>query len=445
VEATKGRENSAVEQPEKIRILIVDDIPETRENLRKLLSFAPEMEVVGVAGTGEEGVQLAKETVPHVVLMDINLPGIDGITATEQIVRELPAAQIIILSVQGETGYMRRAMAAGARDFLVKPPSGDELMDTIRRVYEIARDQASRIAPQRPATAKGPQERKSVREAPLITVFAPKGGVGATTVTINLALALQNVLGADQRIALFDGNLQFGDVGVMLNLQASRSIADLATQIEEMDADMLTSVMTPHPSGVKALLAPPHPEAAEPLLVTESGREGGGRKVQTILRHMARMYDLVIADTWSWVDEITLALMDEATLILLVITPLVPSIKDTRHFLDLAGRLGYSMDKMALVVNYADYRTGINMGQIEKVLMPSIGQIPFEERAGIVAANRGAPLVIEEEGKPVAQSFLQLATSVLERLEELVEPEEEEREPSSAPVGRRVLGRASGG
>ncbi len=140
---------------EKIRVLIVDDIAETRENLRKLLSFAPDIEVVGTAATGEEGVQLARELVPHVVIMDINLPGMDGITATEQIVREVPTAQIVILSVQGETGYMRRAMAAGARDFLVKPPSGDELMATIRRVYEIGQAQAARMAPLQ-ATVAGP-------------------------------------------------------------------------------------------------------------------------------------------------------------------------------------------------------------------------------------------------------------------------------------------------
>ena len=118
---------------DKIRVLITDDIAETRENLRKLLSFDADIEVVGAASTGREGIDLAKEFRPHVVLMDINMPDMDGITATEIIRREVPATQVVMLSVQGETDYLRRAMQAGAQDFLTKPPSGDELMDAIRQ------------------------------------------------------------------------------------------------------------------------------------------------------------------------------------------------------------------------------------------------------------------------------------------------------------------------
>ena len=128
---------------DRIKVLITDDIAETRENLRKLLSFDPNIDVIGAAASGDEGIALAKEYKPDVVLMDINMPGMDGISATEQILKVLPTAQVVMLSVQGETDYLRRAMLAGARDFLTKPPSGDELMSTIRRVYEMGK---SRVA-----------------------------------------------------------------------------------------------------------------------------------------------------------------------------------------------------------------------------------------------------------------------------------------------------------
>ena len=67
---------------EKIKVLITDDIAETRENLRKLLSFDPDIEVVGAASSGQEGIRLAKEFLPHVILMDINMHGMDGIKAS---------------------------------------------------------------------------------------------------------------------------------------------------------------------------------------------------------------------------------------------------------------------------------------------------------------------------------------------------------------------------
>ena len=431
-----------MQQPsERIRVLVVDDIADTRENLRKLLSFDPAIEVVGAAGSGEEGVRLARETKPDVVLMDINLPGIDGITATEQIVRLVPTAQIVILSVQGESGYMRRAMAAGARDFLIKPPTGDELMSAIHRVYEIGKTQAARIVP--PTIASGPGYQPPEKQGYLITVFSPKGGVGCTTVAINLAVALQNRLGSSQRVALLDGNLQFGDLGVMLNLQPTRTIADLAGRLEELDEELLSNVMTPHPSGVKVMLAPPRPEAAEPFLAGAIGADSGSNpKVRTVVREMRRQFDLVIADTWSWVDEVTLSLLDESTLILLVINPLIPSIKDARNFIDLANQLHYPADRLSLVINEADRRTGIRVKQIERALMPAIAHIPYDEQAGVVAANRGFPIVSEGAGTPIAQAFVQLAAAVQSRLQELVSAkEQQEDELPSEEDSRRLLSR----
>src|SRR5690606_14929753 len=106
---------------DKVRVLIVDDVAETRENIRKLLQFDANIEVVGASRTGAEGLELSMETQPDVVLMDINMPDMDGITATEAIRKKVPFTQIVILSVQGDSNYMRRAMLAGARDFLTKP------------------------------------------------------------------------------------------------------------------------------------------------------------------------------------------------------------------------------------------------------------------------------------------------------------------------------------
>ena len=135
---------------DKIRVLIVDDIAETRENVRKLLQFESDVEVVGTARTGKEGIQLAMEMNPDVVLMDINMPDIDGITATENIRQQSPHIQVVILSVQGDPNYMRRAMLAGARDFLTKPPMGDELISAIKRAGEMAHLERAKGAKQPP-------------------------------------------------------------------------------------------------------------------------------------------------------------------------------------------------------------------------------------------------------------------------------------------------------
>jgi len=131
---------------EKIRILIVDDTADTRDNLTKLLGFEPDFEIAGTAASGQEAITLAKKERPSAILMDINMPDMDGITATEIITNTVPESPIIMMSVQGEQDYLRRSMLAGAREFLVKPFSADELVNAIRHVYELEKVKRARYA-----------------------------------------------------------------------------------------------------------------------------------------------------------------------------------------------------------------------------------------------------------------------------------------------------------
>src|SRR4029077_15532316 len=140
---------------EKIRILVVDDIAETRENLAKLIGFESDMTIVSSAEGGQQAVEFAKRDRPDVILMDINMPDMDGITATEIIANTVPESPIIMMSVQGEQDYLRRSMLAGAREFLVKPFSADELINSIRPVHELEKVRRARYAPMQQAAAPG--------------------------------------------------------------------------------------------------------------------------------------------------------------------------------------------------------------------------------------------------------------------------------------------------
>ena len=97
---------------DRIRILIVDDNLGTRENVSRLLYFEKDLDVIGQAVNGRHGVEMAVELKPHIVLMDINMPDMDGITATREMAVQAPYSQVIIMSVQSDQHYMKRAMAA---------------------------------------------------------------------------------------------------------------------------------------------------------------------------------------------------------------------------------------------------------------------------------------------------------------------------------------------
>src|SRR5574340_838788 len=166
---------------DRISVLIVDDIAETRDHLAKLLGFESDIEVVGSATSGAEALEAATRLQPNVVLMDINMPGQDGIATTEQLTLRVPAAAVIMMSVQGEADYLRRSMLAGAREFLVKPFSSDELVAAVRQVHQHEQEKLARL-PGLAAAVAAPADQPAGPRGRIVTVFSPKGGVGRTTV-----------------------------------------------------------------------------------------------------------------------------------------------------------------------------------------------------------------------------------------------------------------------
>jgi pilus assembly protein CpaE len=418
---------------EKIRVLIVDDIPETRENLRKLLYFEADIDVVGAASSGEEGIEFAKEYNPDIVLMDINMPGVDGISASEAIAREAPATQVIMMSVQSEADYLRRSMLAGARDFLTKPFSGDELVSTIRRVYEMG-ESRRRAMPAVQPMAAGPAMAAVAPAAPegkIIAVFAPKGGVGCTTLAVNMAIAMHRVVRGKESVTLVDGSLQFGDIAVMLDLRPTHSIADLAAQVEDMDHAMVESVFTPQSSGLKVLLSPPRPEMADMV---------SANHLERILEQLKRQYDYVFVDTWTSLHDAVLVILDMADLIVLPTTPDISSLRNVRLFFEVTDQLGYPPEKMVLVLNKSDRRSGIRANDIQESMKHDvIAEIPLDDAAALQAVNRGVPFVISDAARPISQAVIRLVQNLLEMW--ATAEAEAAAEPQAEEADRRTLKR----
>ena len=400
---------SSADSQETIQVLIVDDIPETRENIKKLLLFEQDIEVVGAATNGEEGVQMAIELQPHVVLMDINMPGIDGIKASEMITQQSPYTQIIIMSVQGESDYLRRSMLAGAREFLIKPFSTGDLITSIRRVYGLARQQQDRIGPavMQPTGTAAPAASEASELGKVISIFSPKGGAGCSTIAINLAVAIQK--GASLKVGMVDASLQFGDLAVLLNLQAPRTIADLA-QVDEVDQDLIETVMVTHKqSGVQVLLAPPSPEMSE--LITD-------RVISQLLPLMRRMFDVVIVDMYSSLENTVLTILDESDLVILLTTPEIPAIKSARLFFEVTDALGYSQAKTQLILNKANRNSGIRAADIEASIKHKVvAQLPLDEKVVTTAVNQGVPYVLSgNNNNPLIQSTVGYAKYLVQNL-----------------------------
>jgi len=394
---------------DQIRVLIVDDIPETRDHLSKLLGFEGDIDVVGAAASGVEALKLASTLTPDIVLMDINMPDMDGIATTEEMARAVPTASVIMMSVQGEADYLRRSMLAGAREFLVKPFSSDELTASIRQVYAREREKMSRmaiVAAEASGDAGGTSLTPSGDPGQVVAIFSPKGGVGRTTLAVNLAVAAATELG--KKVVLVDGSFQFGDVGVLLNLNPkNKSIADLVPELEQPghEVESIDTMVINHSAGIRVLLAPPSPEMAE--LITPSG-------VKRVIEALRLTHELVVVDCTAFFNDTTLAILDSADTILTMLSLEITSIKNMRLFLEVADQLGWEGGKIRLILNRADSALGIRVQDVEHSIGRKVDEtIVSDGRSVVYALNRGVPFFLSNREAQVSQDVLRLARTIV--------------------------------
>lgn len=379
---------------EKIKVVIVDDTEETRNNVKTLLSFEKRIEIIGEAENGEEAIFIVKESRPDVVLMDINMPVMDGIKATEEISMSVPETAVIIMSVQGETEYLRKAMAAGARDFLNKPFSSDDLINTVLKVYDIEsqRRQHSNV-----------NRVKEEVKSRIISVFSTKGGVGKTTIASNIAVSLART--TKKRVALVDLDLQFGDVAIMLNASVKNTISDLIKEINMLDSDSMEDYLVTHFSGVRVLPAPVKPEYAE--YITSS-------HVEKILNTLKEYYHYIIVDTSASFHETVLTALDMSDKILLVSTLDLPTIKNVKSGLDVMETLRYPKEKINIILNKASEQFGIKYKDFENTLKHQIwAYIPEDSQTVITSANKGFPFVMTRTETKVAKAILTISNDLI--------------------------------
>jgi pilus assembly protein CpaE len=405
---------------QEIKILLVDDVAEAREGVKKLLAFEQDFKVVGAAANGRDGVKMAKELHPDIVIMDINMPDMDGLEAAGLITKALPTVGVIMMSVQDDSDYMQKAMLAGARFFLPKPPNMDQLYSTIRSVYtqyEPIRRQMAMIA-ERGAIPMIEEEtdRMGDRAGHVIVVYSPQGGSGKTTIATNLASGLMK---EGIKTLLIDGDLQYGDVGAFLDLRSPSTVLDLIENVDDMDIDLFENIVLTHNSGVKVLLSPPRPTDAFDI------RDNSPEAIATLINNIAGFYDFVVVDASSMIDTVTAQFFDIAAKIVLVVTPTLPSIKNVRLVLDMFDQNEFPAERTALVINKMpeDPKRARGLPTPEKIQSylrrPIEGVIPaVDERFILSAVNKGVPVIASDRdtNKAPIKQLLQLSDHIYHSL-----------------------------
>lgn len=200
-----------------IRVLLVDDQHMIRAGLRMLCEHEPDLEVVGEADNGRDAVTLAARLAPDVVVMDLRMPGVDGITATGRILAERPATRVLVLTTFGDDDHLYPALTAGASGFLLKDAPPGELVDGIRRaaagdspfstdvlkrlVQRAVHARAGAAAPVEGLTGRERDVLDLVAEGLSNTEIAERLHIGVTTVKTHIT-SLMTKTGAPNRVRL---------------------------------------------------------------------------------------------------------------------------------------------------------------------------------------------------------------------------------------------------
>lgn len=391
-----------------ISVLIAHADVETRDELARILSETPGLHVLDGVGDSETTIALTRTLAPDVLLIDYALPSLwgpsteQGIETTEAIVSIAPGVAVILLSARMSPTFLRRAIVAGARQFLQLPVNPDELIRTVQQVHEAAarRRPTPSKSTSAPATATAPPP----PQGQTIAVFSPRGGVGCTTIATNIAIALKQETG--KPVALVDGVLPFGDIGVFLDLPPSRSIADL-DGVPQFDAESMKSILLHHRSGIDVLMAPQRPEMAE--IVT-------GEMLRRSLRILREQHAYVVVDTWSALDERVLTALEEADTVILVLSLTLSAIKSSRVFLHVSDLLQFPPEKIVVVATRIGAPGRLTNADLEEALGHTIDlYIPADDIGTLRAINEGDPLLLSARNTPVAQAIVDLARTVAVR------------------------------
>jgi NarL family two-component system response regulator LiaR len=186
----------------KIKVIIVDDHTIMRDGIRALLSVNEDIEVVGEASEGKEAIKKVQELAPDVIIMDIAMPGMDGMEATRQIVKGNPKAKVLVLTQHENKEYVISAIKAGAAGFL-KRALGSELVSAIRTVYQgdtvLYPSVASALVEDfRHRTEVDPYDRLTTREREVLKLIAE--GHTSQEIAEMLVISLKTVLGHRTKI-----------------------------------------------------------------------------------------------------------------------------------------------------------------------------------------------------------------------------------------------------
>jgi pilus assembly protein CpaE len=364
------------------KVLFIDDEPVYYRMVQA--AFKDSGHELKYAKNGVEGLTEVPLFVPDVIITDVRLPDISGYEIAERLRWDPRFSRIPLIFVTGQADLKDKlkAFELGADDYLVKPFQPEELL--ARMSILLRRMEALKVA-----NTQEPDHRQT---STIIAVHSLRGGVGCSTIAVNLAVALRQLW--LKPTLLMDGVLVAGQTALMLNSSPQITWSDFAgLKAEYIDKDVTSKLMQSHHSGINFIASPGMPIAADSF---------PDDFWPAIIDSYNQFNDFIIIDANHDFNNMTIHMLDAASQIVLVLSPEMASLRSAVCAIEIYGRLGFISDKIFVVVNQNFDGNGVKQSQIEKVLRRPVDMmIPYVPLEFVRAINFGEPFLLKNPDSPV--------------------------------------------
>jgi pilus assembly protein CpaE len=333
--------------------------------------------------------ELSGAPLPTVAVLDPTDSMQDGLSLAADLDHSFGVSVVLVSDRANEIGLA--AMRAGVRDIVHPMAPLEEMKQALERAASHAASEGSQ--PGVPGAA--PQRGK------VVTVASPKGGVGKTTVSTNLAVGLAQK--EPNSTVLVDLDIHFGDVATALNITPEFTLPDMAHGPASRDSVALKSYLTQHSTGLFVVPGSESPAAADAVSPKEAGN---------LLNMLADQFKFVVVDTSPGLSEHTLSVLDQTDILLLVTSVDVPGVRGLRKELDTLRDISIVLDSRAVVLNFMHPSRGISVADVEASIGRKVDVVMPQSNAVPISVNQGRPLLQQGSRDPVAKQLKALVDLV---------------------------------
>ncbi len=373
----------------KSKVIIIDSDDTARSVLKNYLKSIECAEFLAEFANNEAALDFVATQASCIVVLDVSDDFEKKLELISQIKNANNKAVIVAKSNKMNSTVVIKTMRAGANEFLESPVTETAFKKLMGELVNYDAADCAHNA------------------CKVISVFSNKGGIGKTSIAVNLAIEIAEM--TKEKVAIVDLNLQLGDVSTFLDINPAFDLSYLAKNHENMDNNALLGSITRYKNSSLYVIADP--------VNIETSKDISAEQIQVLMSRLKRIFSYIIIDTSTSIDSKTISALEMSQLILLAAVVNLPAIRNLQRCMDLFDKLNFPAEKVKLVLNRYMDNEEIKTSDIEDVVKQKVyWKIPNNYLAMMSAVNKGVPVSVVNPDSNIAVNYKDFAAKLCDYL-----------------------------